>query len=416
MNRVLTPIVLAYIDPGTGSMLFTIFIGLISVFVYFFRSLMVKIKYSFTGKISDNSNSIPFVVYSDDKRYDSTFKPILDEFEKRKQELVYYTQSIDDDLLKENYEFVKREYIGDNNRSFGKLNMLNADIVLSTTPSLDVYQWKRSKDVKYYVHVLHAASDVTLYKMFGIDYYDALILSGQFQVQQVRQLEKLRNLKEKELVILGVPYLDELLKKAKKSKTKAKETTVLLAPSWGDNAILNKYGESIIDALIKTGYKIIIRPHPQSYKSEKTMLDNLMNKYPTNKQLSWNNDNDNFDALSKADILISDFSGVIFDYALVFNRPVIYADTSFDKGVYDAYWLDEELWTFKALEKIGKKLKNEDIKDIKSLIDECLKSKTLQKGIENIKDECFANQGKSAKLIVDYLIAKRDSLINGENK
>ena len=54
----------------------------------------------------------------------------------------------------------------------------------------------------------------------------------------------------------------------------------------------------------------------QKKRSEKEMLDSLMSKYP---DLEWNFDNDNFDILNRADLLISDFSGVIFDFALVFG-------------------------------------------------------------------------------------------------
>ena len=84
--------------------------------------------------------------------------------------------------------------------------------MLSTTPSLDVYQWKRSRDVSWYVHIPHAPNDITLYRMFGIDYYDAILLSGEYQVEQVRKLEKLRGLPEKELKLVGIPYMDEMKK------------------------------------------------------------------------------------------------------------------------------------------------------------------------------------------------------------
>ena len=57
--------------------------------------------------------------------------------------------------------------------------------------------------------------------------------------------------------------------------------------------------------------------------------------------------------LRRSDIMISDFSGVIFDFALVYDKPVIYADTEFDKSPYDAWWLDTPYWTFDVLPRIG---------------------------------------------------------------
>ena len=100
----------------------------------------------------------------------------------------------------------------------------------------------------------------------------------------------------------------------------------MLAPSWGPSAILTKYGAKMIDTLLATGYRIIIRPHPQSFTSEKDMLNALMQQYPDSEHLTWNRDNDNFDVLRSADLLISDFSGVTFDFALIYDKPIIYAD------------------------------------------------------------------------------------------
>lgn len=409
------PIHYAYIDPGTGSMLFTILIGAISVAVYWLKGVFIRSKYLFSrdkSKITAQEASLPIVIYCDDKRYWNTFKPICDELEKRKQKAYYLSQSEDDPAFKNDYEFVKCEFIGEGNKGIARLNTLSADLFLSTTPSLDVYQWKRSKNVKYYIHVLHMPNDVTSYRMFGIDYYDALILSGAFQEKQVRQLEELRKLPPKELKILGLPYLDELSKRRKSAKQDDDKVTVLLAPSWGPSGILSRYGSKMIDALIATGYEVIIRPHPQSFVSEKPLMDELMNAYP---DLEWNRDNDNFEVLNRSDIMISDFSGVIFDFSLVFDKPVIYADVSFDKGIYDAWWLEDEMWTFEVLPKIGSKLESDDLDNMKQLIDGCLNNKELQKSRREVKKECWANPGKSASLIADYLIEKHQE-ITGNNK
>lgn len=404
------PVKLAYIDPGTGTLLLSMLIGAVSVLIYRFRNSLLKMKYSFHLNGVKEEEGFPIAVFSDDKRYWTTFKPICDEFEKRGQKVIYLTQSKDDPAFDQEYSHVKCEYIGRGQSAFAKLNFLKADIVLSTTPSLDVYQWKRSKDVKYYVHVLHAANDVTCYRMFGIDYYDAIILSGAFQIDQIRKLEKLRGLKEKELPVLGLPYLDEMKKQKNFRERVHEKKTVLLAPSWGKNGILSKYGSRMIDALLSSGYHVVIRPHPQSFVSEAEMIDELMSRYPESDQLEWNRDNDNFDVLSRSDILISDFSGVIFDFSLVFDRPIIYALDSFDDSVYDAWWLKEDLWTIKILPKLGIQLKDENIADIAVTIGECIDSDALKKTRREVREECWANCGESASLIADYLLQKQKEL------
>lgn len=396
-----------YIDPGTGSMLFSILIGLAAAAVFGAKALFLKLKFLFTGgkdaKDAISAQKIPYVIYSDHKRYWNVFKPICDEFEKRKIPVVFYTSSSDDPALSEKYEFVKAEFIGEGNKAFARLNFLNAGVLLSTTPGLDVYQWKRSKNVDKYVHIPHSIDDVpATYRMFGTDYYDAFLTSGDHQEKVIRKLEGLRNLKAKDVVCVGSTYLDSMKAKKDAAPDAAKNAkpVVLLAPSWGVNGILSKFGKKFIDALIKTGYEIVIRPHPQSLTAEKAMLDDLKSAYP---DLQWNFDNSNFDILNKADIMISDFSGVIYDYSLIFGKPLIYADTEFDTLPYDADWLDEKIWSLRVLPKIGVKLEEKDFDKMKEVIDGALASKELAAGREEVKAEAWRYIGESAKRTVDYL-------------
>ena len=356
---------------------------------------------------------MPLVIFSEGKQYWNFFKPVCKELEARGVETVYMTASEEDPALKNEYKHIKTEFIGTGNKAFAKLNFLNADIVLATTPGLDVYQWKRSREVKSYIHMFHAAGDVTLYRMFGIDYYDSLLISGDYQEKQIRDLESLRNLPAKEIVKVGIPYMDEMLFRFKKNPTVAKKdskVTVLLAPSWGPSAILSKYGKKIIDVLLETGYQVIVRPHPQSFTSEKELMEGLMKEYPNSEQLEWNRDADNFEVLKRSDILISDFSGVIFDFALVYDKPVIYADTSFDDSVYDAWWLDSKLWTFEILPHLGIQLNNENMGNLKELIDKCINEEKYAEGRKKAIAETWAYQGEGAKRVVDFIVKKQAEL------
>ena len=203
-----------YIDPGTGSMLFTILIGVFGAAIYSIKLFFVKFKSLIGGKkVEDSNKKIPIVIYSDDKRYWSIFKPICDELDKLDIEVLYLTASKDDGAFNNEYKNIKVECIGKGNSSWFRLNYLNATIVFSTTPGLGVYQWKRSKNVDYYVHIPHASSDMR-YRMFGIDYYDAILLPGEYQIDEIRELENLRNLHHKELIAVGIPYMDEMIQKA----------------------------------------------------------------------------------------------------------------------------------------------------------------------------------------------------------
>ena len=401
-----------YIDPGTGSMLFTILLGVLGAAFYSLRMLFIKLRFRLNGgKVKENEKKLPIVIFSDDKRYWTVFAPICRELDRRGMDVVYMTASEDDPALNNTYPHVKAEFIGKDNRAFAKLNYLNATIVLSTTPGLDVYQWKRAKDVDFYVHIPHASSEITMYRMFGIDYYDALLLSGDYQCEDVRALEQMRNLPAKELVKVGIPYMDEMVTRLEKAEPLPEHPrTVLLAPSWGSSALFGIYGGKIIEVLLKTGYHVIVRPHPQSFASEKELMEDLMTKYPASEQLEWNRDTDNFEVLRRADILISDFSGVIFDFSLVYDKPVIYTDPNFDVGVYDAWWLNKPLWTASALPRIGRQLEEENMDNLKELIDSCLEDNRYAQGRKEVKAETWAWCGEGAKRTADYLLEKYQQL------
>lgn len=404
-----------YIDPATGGMLFTILFSLIGTVLYFLKSLRIKIKYRLGKKeaMEKNRDKLPIVIFVDDKRYWNVFEPICDEMERRKQKLHYLTMSEDDPVLEKQYEYISAECIGTGNKAFSRLNYLSAVVMVSTTPSLDVFQWKRSKNVQYYIHIFHAPNDVVLYRMFGIDYYDALLLSGEYQVEQIRTLERLRGLPQKELELVGIPYLDVL--KARLERTEPigeHERTVLVAPTWGNNGILKKYGERLLDVLVQTGYRIVVRPHPQSFTTEKEMIDRLMKKYEDYSNLEWNRDNDNFDILHQSDIMISDYSGVIFDFALVFRKPVIFTQLNLDLSPYDGAWLDEELWTYSALPRLGRELRDEDIDGIGKLIDTCLEDPEFQREADGVREETWVHVGEGAVRATDYILRKYQEVLS----
>ncbi len=407
-----------YIDPGTGSMLFTILIGVISAGIYSLRMLFIKLRYKTSGgKADPNNKKVPFVIFSDNKRYWSVFEPICNEMNNRGKEVLYLTMSDDDPALSCEYPNVKAEFIGNDNKAFTRLNFLNASIVLSTTPGLDVYQWKRSKQVDCYVHIPHAASEIILYRMFGIDYYDAIMLSGEYQAKDIRALEILREIPEKELVKIGIPYMDKMAQRlAQAGPAPEHKPTVLLAPSWGKSAIFGVYGKKILDVLLKTGYHIIVRPHPQSFTSEKEMIDKLMKEYPDSDQLEWNRDTDNFEVLRRSDILISDFSGVIFEFCLIYDKPVIYTDPQFDLSPYDAWWLDTPLWTTSALPRLGSQLTDDNMNNLKDLIDTCLNDPQYAEGRKQVKQETWEYSGEGAKRAVDFLINKYENIKSANAK
>lgn len=401
---------LLYIDPGTGSMLFSILIGAAATLFFVAKAAWIKLKIILSGK-KDGSGIVDasyktYVIYNEGNQYWNVFKPVADEFEKRKIPLMYYTSSKTDPIFDQKYEFVTSEYIGEGNTAFAKLNMLSAGFVLMTTPGLQVYQLKRSKNVKHYSHVLHMPNDATTYRLFGLDYFDSVLLTGDYQKDDIRTLEKNRGINSKDLVTVGCSYLDVLSEKINSLPAEENHVfTVLVSPSWGEVGVLKRFGERLLDPLAATGWKIIVRPHPQSKKSEADMLKRLEERYKDYANVEWDYNRDNIYSMKKADIMISDFSGIVFDYTFLCNKPVMYVNTDMDLRPYDAYDLNKQLWQFSVLEKMGIKLEEKDFANIKEVIQNASDSPELAEQRKIAKETAWMNIGKAGEKIADYMIS-----------
>jgi CDP-glycerol glycerophosphotransferase (TagB/SpsB family) len=115
---------------------------------------------------------------------------------------------------------------------------------------------------------------------------------------------------------------------------------------------------------------------------------------------------DNFEVLRRSDILISDFSGVVFDFALIYDKPIIYTEPNFDRSMYDAWWLDTPWWTLSALPRLGRELTRENIGSMKEVIDACLTDAVYADGRREVTAETWAYQGEGAVRVADYLMDK----------
>ena len=190
-------------------------------------------------------------------------------------------------------------------------------------------------------------------------------------------------------------------------KSKNEQYTVLIAPSWGEFGLLNKYGEKILSKLSKSDYKIVIRPHPQSLTVEKKMIDNLILKFKDISNIKWDFEKNNLNSLSNADILISDFSCIMMDYAFLFKKPFLYFNTNINFETLDCGDLNTcPPWRYQAMNDIGRELKeeNNDIENLISIIENLKSNSDITKNIENASNYAWANQGNSACNVVDFLV------------
>ena len=405
-----------YIDPGTGSLLFSALFGIIGTLFFLSKALLIKLKtFSFADKINkkENISKAKIIIYGEDKRYYNVFKPIIEELINLEIPTIYYSSSEDDKIFEIKSDFLKSEFIGTGNKAYAKLNFIEADICLMTTPNLDVFQLKRSKGVKKYVHITHSSAETSTYCLYSLDFFDAVFLNGEHQIRDIRELENKRNTIIKDLYVVGNPYLDELSKMEETiTKENNNKKTILIAPSWGMNCLFRRFGEKLLDNIVNSDYNIIIRPHPQSLISDKDIIDKFQNRYKDKNNVEWDFNRVNIYSLSKADIMISDFSGVIFDYAFLFEKPVIIPSFTFDKRGTDAIEIDEEVWTFETIPKISFKLDENNFSNISQIIEDSINNETLKNNILKAKEEAYMYEGQASKRAAQFL---NDMLITINN-
>ena len=135
------------------------------------------------------------------------------------------------------------------------------------------------------------------------------------------------------------------------------------------------------------------------------MLKALEEKYKDNSNIILDYERQNIYSLKKADIMISDFSGIIFDYIFLCDKPVLYVNEGMDLRPYDAYDLgDKKLWQYKNLEQFGRKLEEQDFSGIKEIILNMKDSQKLKEARAKAKNEAWMFPGEAGKNITDFML------------
>ena len=368
----------AYLDPGTGSMLLSTLIALIATFIYSIKSFAFNIKslvFRVLGRKIQKIQKIDIVIYNEGEQYFSLFYPILKELQGRGISFTYLYSDINDSIVQK-IDNIDAHFIDEGNKAFFQLNTLEAKMCIMTTPGLDVLQIKRSKGVKHYCHITHSTGGCIGYEVFGTDYFDSILAPNKYDKKFIEELELKRQLPQKDISIIGTPYLDYLLKKLEKIKPeKNSDTTILVSPTWGENGLLSKYGFPLFEQLLKKKeFKIIVRPHPQSVKYEKYLLKRLKNTFSDNSNLEWDYKKDGLESMTKASIMISDYSGIVLDFMFLFSKPVITIPSVIDFRGKDYIMINDIPWYVDFFQKHTYTLKEEHVKNINSIVSESLQN------------------------------------------
>lgn len=134
-----------------------------------------------------------------------------------------------------------------------------------------------------------------------------------------------------------------------------------------------KYGEKILSPLVESNkFNIILRAHPQSFISEVEMIEELQKKFPNSDHFVWDREVDNIYAMSQADIMISDFSGIIFDFYTLYQKPILTMHGNYEHRGRDASDLGGSVWDLDMIKEIGGVIHESDVSTIDVMISDIL--------------------------------------------
>lgn len=352
------------------------------------------------------------VFYSEKNGFYKYYKNIIEEIIRRTNIVVHYiTSDPEDEVFSLEGEQFKPYYIGDK-RLIVLMMKLETDIMVMTTPDLENFQLKRSyvkKDIEY-IYVPHDvnSSNLTFHEN-ALDHFDTIFTSGFKNKEEIREREQKFGLAEKNLVEWGSGVIDNMiLPYADMEQENREEKVILIAPSWQQDNILDSCIEKMLDELKEVGgHRIIVRPHPQYVRHFEAKLDSLAAKYESDSHIEIQKDFSSNKTVYTADLLVTDWSSIAFEYSFSTLKPVLFINTPM-KVVNPNYQdlscvpIDIELRS-----KIGISLEPDDMGKIREAVHTLLHDEQFSKDeMKNMRNKYIYHIGESGKIGAQYMIGR----------
>lgn len=352
------------------------------------------------------------VFYSEHGGYMPSFEGLLHQLTTvHNQPLSYVTSQKDDPVLQMQNSLLRTFYF----RKLLPFFMLfvRCKVLLMTLTDLNHFYLKRSIHNPHYVYVFHAlVSTHMMYRYGAFDHYDSLLCVGPHHLEEIRKDEQIRNLPAKKLVEAGYYRLERIYRayqerKAASSRQQAvsNKKTILIAPSWGKQHLLESCGEKLIELLLAAGYRVIVRPHPETVKRSPELLAALKKNFSSQQNFELEPSVATDDSLLQADLLISDCSGIMLEYALGTERPVLSIAVPPKIKNEKFNYLTIEPLELQLRKQFGKVISPEEIEKVPSLVSELIAQKeSYGKKIRTLREKWVFNFGKSSEVGAGYVL------------
>lgn len=351
------------------------------------------------------------VFYSESSGFYKYYKGIIEYILKHTNITIHYiTSDYNDqifDLAKEN-SHLKPYYIAEK-KLITLMMKMDADVVVMTMPDIENFHIKRSivrKDIEY-IFIPHSVDSLNMTMRYkSMDHYDTVFSCGKYQTNELEQTNAAHHLENRKIVHWGYGLLDDMLdeyKKSKKEKHTKKE--ILIAPSWQKDNIVDLCLDKLLDSFKGTDYKVIVRPHPQQVRHAKAQFEKLKERYKDNPNIVIQTDFSSNNTVWNADLMITDWSGITYEYAFTTKRPVVFIDTPMKIMNPNYQEIKEEPINIWAREELGAVVKVKDVKNTAKVVAGLLKkSPSYKKKLDGLTKDCIYNLGHSSEVGAKYII------------
>lgn len=355
--------------------------------------------------------NMQLMIYSEQNGFYKYYAGMIDYICEHSDIQIHYVTSDPNDKIFEDKREQIHAYYSASDRFLIPLFMkLDCDMCVMTMPDLQKYHIKRSKvrdDIEY-VYVVHGlgSSAMTLRKG-ALDWYDTMFCPTVDGENEVREMEELYNTKPKTLIEAGYMLIDEMIEKYEKSEKKINNPPkILIAPSWQPDNIIELCIDELLEQLSKTEYDIILRPHPQAVRHAPERFKELHDKYDgTNIEVQTDFSSNN--PVMEADVVITDWSDISFEFAFTTKRPVLFINTPMKimNPEYDKIKTAPINISMRSI--IGKAVEPTELDKVNGIIKEFIDNRTAYtETIENTLNERVFNVGKSKIIYGRYVIKK----------
>lgn len=329
------------------------------------------------------------------------------------EQICYLTSDPADPIFERNDPLILTFYIGEGIVRTTAFYKMTADLLVMTMPDIETFHIKRSKvHPVHYLYIYHAmVSTHSNYRKGAFDHYDTIFCTGPHQVEEIRATERVYELPPKELYEDGYRRIESLIEEVQTYRANNKSTfnsetkTIIVAPSWGKNAILEVCGEELVGHLLDAGYNTIVRPHPMTTKHNPQLIERISNKFASNARFKLQTDIRDKDTLYESHIMICDWSGVAMEYAFACERPVIFIDVPQKRQNPEFDKIGIEPLESSIRSKIGRIIHPDKISNIAESIEELYKNKSaFVDNIQQVRSDSIFNLGNSLEKAANKII------------